>query len=91
MTATTGNREAAEADILRFLAARTRTDWEAEEDLFASGAVSSLFAMELVVHLEQAFGFQIGGDDLTLDNFRTVRAMADLVERLGGAPGTDRP
>ncbi len=90
MTATIGRREAVEAEVLRFLSARTRADWAPDEDLFASGVVSSLFAMELVMHLEQAFAVQIGGEDLTLGNFRTVRAMTDLVERLGGMPEAER-
>jgi len=41
-----------------------------------------MFAMELVVHLESAFGLTIGGPDLKLDHFRTVTAMTALVLRL---------
>jgi methoxymalonate biosynthesis acyl carrier protein len=78
--------DAVTATLLAFLAGRTRQTWRADEDLFASGAVSSLFAMELVVYLEKEFGVTLGGDDLTLDNFRSVEAMAALVGRLRG-PG----
>jgi methoxymalonate biosynthesis protein len=70
-------------DLLEFLESRTGTSWAPDEDLFASGAVSSLFAMELVLHLEKTFAVTIGGEELKLDNFRTVRAMTSLVERLG--------
>ena len=52
------------------------------QDLFASGLVSSMFAMQLVVHLESAYGIAIIGPELKLDNFRTVQAMANLVLRL---------
>lgn len=72
--------------VLEFLEARTKRSWSPDEDLFASGAVSSLFAMELVVHLEQTFGIEITGDELTFDNFRTVRTMTELVGRLRGGP-----
>jgi methoxymalonate biosynthesis acyl carrier protein len=41
--------------------------------------------MELVVYLEEAFGVEVGGDELRLDNFRTVRAMTALVGRLRGS------
>lgn len=71
-----------EQNLLHFLAQYTKRAWAPEEDLFASGAVSSLFALQLVMHLEQAFGIAIGGEHLTLDNFRTVAAMAALVGRL---------
>ncbi|MGH3708214.1 MAG: acyl carrier protein [Pseudonocardiaceae bacterium] len=53
-----------------------------DRDLFASGGLSSLFAMELVVYLEKSCDVVIMGTDLRLDNFRTVRAMTALVCRL---------
>jgi methoxymalonate biosynthesis acyl carrier protein len=75
---------AIEQDLVRYLESRTMTSWEPDRDLFATGGLSSLFAMELVVHLEQSFGVVIMGADLRLDNFRTVCAMAALVRRLQG-------
>ncbi|MFK4067213.1 acyl carrier protein [Streptomyces sp. NPDC029674] len=74
--------EAVEKEILRFLEARTKRSWGTDADLFASGGLSSLFAMELVVHLEKSFGVSVRGADLRLDNFRTVTAMTELVQRL---------
>ncbi|MGW2619514.1 acyl carrier protein [Streptomyces sp. NPDC001500] len=71
-----------EERIGAFLEAKTRTTWERDVDLFASGAVSSLFAMELVVFVEGAFGIQVEGADLAMDNFRTVERMSALVTRL---------
>jgi methoxymalonate biosynthesis acyl carrier protein len=71
-----------ERELLGFLAARTGAPVSADLDLFASGTISSLFAMELVVHLEQAYGVVIAGSDLRRDNFRTVEAMTALVVRL---------
>ncbi|ATL81602.1 putative methoxymalonate biosynthesis acyl carrier protein [Streptomyces malaysiensis subsp. malaysiensis] len=61
--------------------------WQEDADLFASGGLSSLFAMEIVVHLEKTYGVSVRGKDLRLDNFRTVRSMATLVRRLQGATG----
>ncbi|WP_130797128.1 acyl carrier protein [Streptomyces otsuchiensis] len=81
-TGTTEANEATEKEILRFLEARTKRPWKTDTDLFASGGLSSLFAMELVVHLEKTFGISIRGADLRLDNFRTVTSMTALVERL---------
>lgn len=48
-----------------------------------------MFAMELVVHLEQRYGVAILGEDLKLDNFRTVERMTSLVLRLLDAPVAD--
>lgn len=73
---------AIEEKVLDFLEERTKVRWEPEMDLFESGTVSSMFAMELVVFLEGAFDIEIAGPDLKLTNFCTVRIMVDLVERL---------
>jgi methoxymalonate biosynthesis acyl carrier protein len=67
--------------LLRFLESRTKLSWTPDQDLFASGVVSSLFAIELVVFVEQTFGLAVDGPDLTLDNFRSARAIAELVAR----------
>jgi methoxymalonate biosynthesis acyl carrier protein len=70
-----------------FLAERAGVPVEPDEDLFASGLVSSMFAMQLVVHLEEAYGIAIVGPELKLENFRSVGAMARLVMRLRDGSG----
>ncbi|MBM7489377.1 methoxymalonate biosynthesis acyl carrier protein [Micromonospora luteifusca] len=86
MTTSTGDRtsEAVQQELLSFLSEHTRTTWAPDTDLFAQGGVSSLFAMQLLVHIESTYGISITGDDLNLDNFRTVQRMTALVERLRG-------
>jgi methoxymalonate biosynthesis acyl carrier protein len=74
-----------EQEIAGFLADRTKTDVPVDHDLFASGLVTSIFAMELVVHLERAYSIAIIGSDLKLDNFRSIERMAALVSRLRDA------
>lgn len=75
-------------DLLRFLERQTGRAWATDADVFGSGGLSSLFAMELVVHLERTYGIAIRGSDLRMENFRTVLRMAALVERLRQpAPG----
>ncbi len=74
--------QAIEKALLDFLAEEIKTEVAADHDLFASGLVSSMFAMQLVVHLEEAYDIAIIGPELKLDNFRTVNAMTDLVLRL---------
>jgi len=56
-------------------------DMEDEEDIFASGFVNSLFAMQLVLFIESEFSIKIENEDLKLDNFRTISALANLIER----------
>lgn len=76
-------------ELLDFLSERIQTTVEPDQDLFSSGMVSSMFAMQLVVHLEEAYDIAIVGGDLKLDNFRTVQTMTDLVLRLQGEAEAD--
>ena len=82
----TTERETAtiEDEITRFVAAKTNATPAVDQDLIATGLATSMFAMQLVVFLEQAFGIEVVGRDLQLVNFRTVEAMAALVRRLRG-------
>lgn len=50
-------------------------------DIFSLGFINSLFAMELVMFIEKEFAVTIPNDELRIDNFRTVSAMTDLVQR----------
>ena len=56
-----------------------------DEDIFASGFVNSMFAMQLVQFVETTFGITVESEDLEIDNFRTVDAIAALVGRKQGA------
>ncbi|KND25283.1 acyl carrier protein [Streptomyces acidiscabies] len=85
-TAAASADEAEEAEIsaslTRYLHERLKVEVAPDDDLFAAGLANSMFAMELVVHLEQTFGVMVEGQDLKLDNFRSARSMAGLVTRL---------
>jgi methoxymalonate biosynthesis acyl carrier protein len=52
-----------------------------DEDIFAVGFVNSMFAMQLVLFVEKEFKVTIENEDLDLDNFRTINAIANLLER----------
>lgn len=80
---------AIEEALLSFLEERIKTTVATDQDLFKSGLVSSMFAMQLVVHLEERYDIAVIGPDLTLDNFRTVQAMTSLVLRLRDANAAD--
>jgi methoxymalonate biosynthesis acyl carrier protein len=82
--------EVVEDEIARFVAEQTRTRPEVGQDLFATGLSTSLFAMQLVVFLEQTYSVTVAGPDLQLANFRTVGSMAALVGRLRAEAAADR-
>jgi methoxymalonate biosynthesis acyl carrier protein len=51
-----------------------------DDDIFASGFVNSMFAMQLVLFIEQEFQVTIENEDLDFDNFRTINAIVNLLE-----------
>ena len=51
------------------------------DDIFATGFVNSMFAMQLVQFVETAFGIVCESDDLELDNFRSIDAITAFVLR----------
>ncbi|HYP23356.1 MAG TPA: phosphopantetheine-binding protein [Actinomycetota bacterium] len=57
------------------------TTLEDGQDMFETGYVNSMFALQLVQFVEGEFGITVDSDDLELDNFRTVSAIATFVER----------
>jgi len=76
--------EAIADEILHFVEAKIKNSVWKDQDLFESGLVSSLFAMELISYLEKSYSVAIDGPDLRLDNFRSVETMTGLVLRLKG-------
>lgn len=54
------------------------------DDIFELGYVTSLFVMQLVTFLEKEFDLTIGPADLEFERFRTVTAMATLVNAKKG-------
>ncbi len=56
-------------------------DLQDEQDFFALGFVNSLFAMQLVLFVEKEFGIAVENEDLNIDNFKSIAAIARLVER----------
>ncbi|WP_414529161.1 acyl carrier protein [Nodularia chucula] len=69
------------AKIKEFLSRFFRNhDLQLDEDIFALGFVNSMFAMQLVLFIEQEFQITIENEDLDFANFRTINAMTHLIE-----------
>ncbi|MGW3960837.1 acyl carrier protein [Amycolatopsis sp. NPDC005003] len=59
-----------------------------EDDLFALGHVSSLFAVQIVMFVERTFGIAVVGDDLDIANFASITRIDRFVtgHRAGADP-----
>ncbi|TCP54507.1 acyl carrier protein [Tumebacillus sp. BK434] len=74
--------ETNKAKIREFLSRHFKSqELSDDDDIFALGFVNSLFAMQMVMFVEGEFGIRVENEDLDLDNFRTVNAIAALVEK----------
>jgi methoxymalonate biosynthesis acyl carrier protein len=62
-------------------------DLHDDDDLFESGLVNSLFAVQLTTFIEKKFGLEITADDLDIQNFRSLSAATGFIlKRRGGTP-----
>jgi methoxymalonate biosynthesis acyl carrier protein len=68
-------------------------DIEDSEDLFSSGLVNSLFAAQLVMFVESEFDISVAGDDLDMNNFKSIDNMYEFILKKNGSSaesvGTD--
>jgi methoxymalonate biosynthesis acyl carrier protein len=51
------------------------------ENIFQMGLVSSLFGLQLITFLEEAFGIHVTDEDLDLDNFMSIENITRFVVR----------
>lgn len=58
-----------------------KKDLQDDDDLFGSGLVNSLFALELVLFIENEFSISVENEDLNPDSFKSINAIASLIER----------
>lgn len=56
-------------------------DLNDDDNLFETGIVNSLFAIQLMTFLEKSFSIEVTMDDLSMDNFQSVNATSLFVER----------
>ena len=67
---------------IRYLLVEVAADEIADDqEIFTSGLVNSLFAMQLVLFLEQEFQLKVEDEDLDINNFNTLNALVDFVEK----------
>ena len=51
-----------------------------DTDLIDSGLLDSLRLVELLLHIEASLGFRIALDDIDLDDLRSIRRIARLID-----------
>lgn len=67
-------------DILKDL--RPEVDFESETQLIDGGVLDSFDIVSLIAELNEAFEVEINVEDLLPENFNSVDAMMELIEKL---------
>jgi acyl carrier protein len=78
-----GNKGKIKSFFSKFIREDELTD---DRDIFAMGLVNSLVAMQLVTFVEKEFGVVVADEDLDIENFKSINAIADLVGRKQAMP-----
>jgi acyl carrier protein len=76
-----GIKETVRGFILRSITIRKLDD---DDNLFESGIVNSLFAVQLMTFIEKTFAIEVGMDDLDIDNFKSLNATTAFVLKKNG-------
>jgi acyl carrier protein len=76
---------AASERVRSFVESRVGASIGLDDDIFASGFVNSLLAIQLISFIEDGFSVTIEDDELDPDNFRSVRAILDFLAAKGAA------
>ena len=59
-------------------------DFGDDDDLFETGIVNSLFAIQLMTFIEKTFAIEVAMDDLDIANFKSLNATTAFVLRKSG-------
>jgi methoxymalonate biosynthesis acyl carrier protein len=63
------------------------THLDDDDNLFESGIVNSLFAVQLMTFIEKTFAIEVGMDDLDIENFKSLNATTAFVLKKTGRRG----
>ena len=71
--------------VKRFISSSiTITNLDDDDNLFESGIVNSLFAVQLMTFIEKTFSIEVGMDDLDIENFKSLNATTAFVLKRNG-------
>ena len=81
-----GEENGVKETVRRFLLSSINVaDLDDDDNLFESGLVNSLFAVQLMTFIEKTFAIEVGMEDLHIENFNSLNAAAAFVVRKNGA------
>ena len=81
----TENEKAIKETVRRFVSISSNiSNLDDDDNLFDSGIVNSLFAVQLMTFIEKTFAIEVALDDLDIENFKSLNATTAFVVRRSG-------
>jgi acyl carrier protein len=74
-------RETLIKHILEEIIADPEEELMADDDLLNSGLIDSLGIMRLIAFIENEFGMKIPPQDMVIENFMSVEAIANYIQK----------
>ena len=85
MSVNAGEEKGIKETVRRFiLSSIDFTYLDDDDNLFESGIVNSLFAVQLMTFIEKTFSIEVGMDDLDIENFKSLNATTAFVLKKNG-------
>jgi len=76
------------ATVKHFISSSSNiTNMDDDDNLFESGIVNSLFAVQLMTFIEKTFAIEVGMEDLDIENFKSLNATTAFVLKKTGRRG----
>ena len=83
-----GQENAVKETVRRFILSSINiAHLDDDDNLFESGVVNSLFAVQLMTFIEKSFAIEVEMDDLDIENFKSLNAATAFVARKNARRG----
>ena len=85
MSVNLGEANGIKETVKRFILSSINfTHLDDDDNLFESGIVNSLFAIQLMTFIEKTFSIEVEMDDMDIENFKSLNATTAFVLKKNG-------
>ena len=85
MSVNSGEANGIKETVKRFILSSINfTHLDDDDNLFESGIVNSLFAVQLMTFIEKTFSIEVEMDDMDIENFKSLNATTAFVLKKNG-------
>lgn len=71
--------------VTQFMYEQNHKALDLDDDLLNQGIVDSMGILQVVNFMEEKFGIHVNDEEITPENFRSLRTLTDLVTQKNGA------